>query len=70
MKLNEEIFDIINDSLIGVGCDNCYNENTCPINQRNIVLERGGTCDDWAISDKLSDYIANRIIRAIEEKLR
>lgn len=70
MKLDEEIFGIINESLIYVSCDNCGNEDTCPINQRNNVLERGGTCDDWSISDKLNDYITNRIINAIEEKLR
>ena len=63
MKLNKEIFDIINDSLIGVSCSNCHNENTCP-------FKRGGICEDWAISDELSDYITNRIIRTIEEKLR
>lgn len=70
MKLDEEIFGIINESLISVSCDNCYNKAACPIEQFNAVCDRGGTCDDWAISDKLNDYITDRIIETIEKKSR
>ena len=70
MKLGDEIFGILNESLISVSCDNCYNEATCPIDQFNAVCDRGGTCDDWAISDKLNDYITSKVIKAIEERLR
>ncbi len=65
MSLKGDILNSITNNLIGVSCDNCYNKDKCPQEQK---LEEG-TCVDWTVSDDLAVDITDDIMDLICKSL-